>query len=199
MNNVKKEDELELVFPTKEHKQQVEEYLQEFLENGEYEIAGDGGLDRIQNFDEWLKKIQNDLSNDSAENNRIPSTLYLTIRKSDKKIVGNVQIRHYLNESLLELGGHIGYSIRPTKRGNGYNKINLYLGLKKCQDLGLEKVLITADDNNPASYRTIEALGGILENKVELDNKETYRRYWINVSNALKENKNKYEQTGKDL
>ena len=58
---------------------------------------------------------------------------------------------------------------------------------------------MTADDNNPASYRTIEALGGILENKVELDNKETYRRYWINVSNALKENKNKYEQTGKDL
>ena len=47
MNNVKKEDELELVFPTKEHKQQVEEYLQEFLENGEYEIAGDGELDRI--------------------------------------------------------------------------------------------------------------------------------------------------------
>ena len=85
MDNIKKEDELELVFPTKEHKQQVEEYLQEFLENGEYEIAGDGGLDRIQNFDEWLKKIQNDLSNDSAEDNRIPATLYLTIRKSDKK------------------------------------------------------------------------------------------------------------------
>lgn len=38
MNNVKKKDKLELVFPTKEHKQQVEEYLQEFLENGEYEI-----------------------------------------------------------------------------------------------------------------------------------------------------------------
>ena len=85
MNNVKKKDKLELVFPTKEHKQQVEEYLQEFLENGENEINGDGGLDRIQNFDEWLKKIQNDLSNDSAEDNRIPATLYLTIRKSDKK------------------------------------------------------------------------------------------------------------------
>lgn len=34
MNN----DELELIFPTKEHKKDVEEYLQEFLDNGENEI-----------------------------------------------------------------------------------------------------------------------------------------------------------------
>ena len=60
-------DELELVFPTPEYKNQVEEYLQEFFDNGEYEIAGDGGLDRIKNFDEWLKKIQNDLC-DSLKN-----------------------------------------------------------------------------------------------------------------------------------
>ena len=39
---------LELVFPTKEYKKEVEEYLQEFLDNGENEIAGDGGLDRIK-------------------------------------------------------------------------------------------------------------------------------------------------------
>ena len=44
-------DELELIFPTKEYKKDVEEYLQEFLDNGEDEIAGDGGLDRIRDFD----------------------------------------------------------------------------------------------------------------------------------------------------
>lgn len=49
---VSKVDELELVFPTIEHKAQVEEYLQEFFDNGEYEIAGDGGVDRIKDFDE---------------------------------------------------------------------------------------------------------------------------------------------------
>ena len=51
MNKI--QDELELVFPTPEYKTQVEEYLQEFFDNGEYEIAGDGGLDRIKNFDEF--------------------------------------------------------------------------------------------------------------------------------------------------
>ena len=66
-------DELELVFPTIEYKKQVEEYLQEFLDNGESEIAGDGGLDKIKDFDKWLKKIQNDLDIDTVEENRIQS------------------------------------------------------------------------------------------------------------------------------
>ena len=34
-----KKEELELVFPTKEYKKEVEEYLQEFLDNGENEIC----------------------------------------------------------------------------------------------------------------------------------------------------------------
>ena len=110
-------DELELVFPTKEYKKQVEEYLQEFLDNGENEIAGDGGLDRIKDFDKWLEKVQNDLVVDTIDKDRIPATVYLTVRKSDKKIVGNLQIRHFLNERLLNYGGHIGDSVRPSERG----------------------------------------------------------------------------------
>ena len=39
MNKI--QDELKLVFPTPEYKTQVEEYLQEFFDNGEYEIAGE--------------------------------------------------------------------------------------------------------------------------------------------------------------
>jgi hypothetical protein len=85
--NLKKlpKDELELVLPTKEHKKQVEEYLQEFFDNGENEIAGDGGLDRIKDFDKWLDKVQNDLYINTIDKDRIPATLYLTVRKSDKK------------------------------------------------------------------------------------------------------------------
>ena len=100
MNKI--QDELELVFPTPEYKTQDEEYLQEFFDNGEYEIAGDGGLDRIKNFEEWLLKVQKDLSEESIEDNRIPATLYLTVRKSDNRVVGNLQIRHKLNEKLLK-------------------------------------------------------------------------------------------------
>lgn len=77
--NLKKlpKDELELVIPTKKYKKQVEEYLQEFLDNGEKEIAGDGGLDRIKDFDKWLDKVQNDLSINTIDKDRIPATFII--------------------------------------------------------------------------------------------------------------------------
>ena len=119
---MKAKEELKLVLPTEEYKEQVEEYLKEFLDNGENEIAGDGGLDRIKDFDKWLEKVRNDLSTETIDKDRIPATLYLTIRKSDRKIVGNLQIRHFLNEKLLNHGGHIGDSVRPSERRKGSAK-----------------------------------------------------------------------------
>ena len=132
MNKIR--DELELVFPTPEYKTQVEEYLQEFFDNGEYEIAGDGGLDRIKNFEEWLLKVQKDLSEESIEDNRIPATLYLTVRKSDNRVVGNLQIRHKLNEELLQYEGHIGDSVRPSERRKGYATEQIRLALKNAKN-----------------------------------------------------------------
>ena len=87
------EEELELIFPTKEYKNQIEEYLQEHFDNGEYELNGDGGLDRIKNFDEWLEKIQTDVNKEFNENT-VPATLFMGVRKSDNKVVGLLQIRH---------------------------------------------------------------------------------------------------------
>lgn len=84
------------------------------------------------------------------------------VRESDQKIVGMINIRLALNEKLKEFGGHIGYSIRPTERGKGYNKINLYLGLLCCQQHGIEQVLMDCDKDNLASAKTMQALGGKL-------------------------------------
>lgn len=175
-----KKEVLELVFPTQEYKKQVEEYLQEFIDNNEFEIAGDGGLDRIKNFDEWLRKIQNDISEKSIEKNRIPATLYLTVRKSDKKIVGNVQIRHSLNEKLLLYGGHIGDSVRPSERRKGYATEQIRLALLECKKLGIDNVLMDCDKLNIASAKSIINNGGILENEVYV-NDELVQRYWISL------------------
>ena len=172
--------ELELVFPTREYKKEVEEYLQEFLNNGENEIAGDAGLDRIKDFDKWLEKVQNDLSIDTIDKNRIPATKYLTIRKSDKKIVGNLQIRHLLNEKLLNYGGHIGDSIRPSERRKGYATEQIRLALKKCKELGIDRVLMDCDKNNIGSAKAIQNNGGILENEIYVKN-ELVQRYWISL------------------
>ena len=46
--------------------------------------------------------------------------------ESDNKIVGMISIRLKLNKALWNFGGNIGYSIRPSERRKGYNKINLF-------------------------------------------------------------------------
>ena len=182
-------DELELVIPTKEYKKEVEEYLQEFLDNGEKEIAGDGGLDRIKDFDKWLGKVQNDLSNETIDKDRIPATVYLTIRKSDKKIVGNLQIRHFLNKKLLNYGGHIGDSVRPSERRKGYATEQIRLALEKCRDLGIDNVLMDCDKTNIGSAKSIKNNGGVLENEIYVGD-EIVQRYWISLKKRFVTNPN---------
>ena len=185
-------DELELIFPNKEYKKAVEEYLQEFLDNGENEIAGDGGLDRIKDFDKWLEKITNDLSINTIDKDRIPATFYLTIRKSDNRIVGNLQIRHFLNEKLLKYGGHIGDSIRPSERKKGYATEQIRLALEKCKELGIDNVLMDCDKSNIGSAKSIQKNGGILENEIYVEN-ELVQRYGISLKKRFVTNPNNME------
>ena len=105
-----------------------------------------------------------------------------------------INIRTALNKRLSKYGGHIGYSIRPTERGKGYNKINLYLGLKVCNKCGLETVFMDADLDNPASWKTMEALGGVrIKEFYSEDEKCMIVDYNINVKNALEKYREIYE------
>lgn len=100
------------------------------------------------------------------------------------RIVGRSSIRHSLNEGLERVGGHIGYVVVPEFRRQGYATAILDLSLRiareKCH--GVSRVLVTCDDDNVGSIRTIEKNGGILENVVSgqgLDKPK--RRYWIDL------------------
>jgi predicted acetyltransferase len=96
------------------------------------------------------------------------------------KIVGRVSLRHELNEFLLREGGHIGYGVVPSERRKGYAKEILRQSLQLARGLGIKRVLLTCDDNNEGSSRTIEAHGGKLENKILSPGMTIEkRRYWI--------------------
>ncbi len=95
----------------------------------------------------------------------------------DDAMVGFVAIRHRLNAFLLEEGGHIGYSVRPSRRRQGFASRALALALEEARRLGLDRVLLTCDDDNLASARTIEVNGGVLETV-----RHAKRRYWIGLS-----------------
>ena len=173
-------NEIELRFPNEKDRTIVMEYLEEHYKIGENSLNGAGGLDRLNDFDKWLEKIKNDLSEETIDKEIVPATLFLAIRKLDNKLVGMIQIRHRLNERLLAYGGHIGYGVRPLERRKGYAKQMLKLALEKCKELEIKKTLVTCDKDNIGSSRTILANGGKLENELEEDGK-IVQRYWINL------------------
>lgn len=97
----------------------------------------------------------------------------------DDTFIGRLNLRHSLVGSLMWYGGHIGYDIRPSQRRHGYGTQQLRLALPHAWALGLERVLITCDDDNQGSIAIIEANGGVLENKVDNGRATLTRRYWI--------------------
>jgi len=180
--------------PSVNRKDDAIEYIQEHLSYNS-PINGCGGLNRyVDNYEDWLVKLEND-RNMTPNSERVPALTYFLVREEDKRIVGMINIRLCLNERLKKLGGHIGYGIRPTERKKGYNKINLYLGLEVCQRKGLDKVLLDADLDNPASWRTMEALGGTrIDTYYDEDEQRDCVKYEIDVDKSLKDYETIYKK-----
>jgi len=173
--------EYSLIIPTMEYKAQAFEYIREFIEY-KSGINGTGGLNRYDNYEDWLKKLDNDLDLPNIPPERVPANTYFFVRNTDNRILGMINIRHRLNDYLLKESSHIGYSIRPTERNKGYATIMLGLGLNRCRELNISKVLITCARENPASAKVIIKNGGIIENELYSDTfKEVIQRYWITL------------------
>ncbi len=181
--------------PSIARKEDAIDYALEFYKYAS-NINGFGGLHRYLNdYEGWLQKLQEDYTRIPNEE-KVPARTYFLVRDNDKRIVGMVNIRLALNERLSKFGGHIGYSIRPTERGKGYNKINLYLALKVCRQYKINKVFMDADLNNEASWKTMEALGGkrIREYYDEEFSHTTVVDYNIDVLKSLEKYKDVYEK-----
>lgn len=100
----------------------------------------------------------------------------LWIVDDDGLLVGFLSLRHELNDFLRRVGGHVGYSVRPSRRREGHAGRALGAALDRARALGIERALITCDDTNLASARTIESRGGVLEDVIH-----GKRRYWITL------------------
>lgn len=173
-----------LIKPCKEYEEDIFRYKEEMIAAGNTDLDGCGFLQNYTSVDEWIKFLDSfaDRNKIDTSTGFVEGSQYLLVDDDRHKIIGMVNLRHYLNDFLLRAGGHIGYSVRPDERKKGYAKLLLRLALEKIADVGVSDVLVTCDCDNEASSRTIEACGGILEN-------ETYseefgcniKRYWIHL------------------
>ncbi len=128
-------------------------------------------------FDNYL----NNLELKEAKDGLVPDSVFFLLDEDRNKLIGAVNIRHYLNDYLLKFGGHIGDGIRPSERKKGYATKMIELALIECKKLGMDKVLITCNKSNIASAKTIIKNGGILENEIKDSDGEIIQRYWINI------------------
>ena len=180
--------------PTINRKDDVIEYIKEHIDTNS-KINGTGGLNRLVkgiSYEEWLDDV---IKSEDIEytklNNFVPSSTYFTIRESDNKIIGMINFRHYLNEKLSKSCGHIGYGIRPKERRKGYAKIQLYLALLVAKELKIDKVMISCEESNIASEKTILALNGKFDRiEYEENMKRNLKIHWINVDESI----NKYQE-----
>ena len=173
---------MKLIEPTIAYDRQIQAYRSEFLHPG-MSMDGGGSLIRFDSTKDWLDHVEQYKKQDTVPQDRVPMTQYIYVRESDDKVVGVIQIRHYLNDLLARYSGHIGYSVAPSERRKGYATQMLRLVLPKCRELGIDKVLITCIQGNEGSRKTILKCGGVYESTVyEADRDRFLERYWIDLS-----------------
>ena len=171
--------------PTIDDKYEVLQMCKEMSEcNDEYPFEGAGRLDKLlsKSYEEWLNDCESDKTIKTRNPEWANATNYLLIDENNH-VYGFSQLRHSLKGQLINIGGNIGYAIRPTERRKGYGTIQLQLLLEKAKELGLDKVLVTCRENNIGSKKTIENCLGEQDHSVPSKYPNIMElRYWIHIS-----------------
>lgn len=160
--------------PSQIDKEDILEMMAEFERE---QSAHDGGFWNPDNFvyEEWLEENLQAEAGLNIPENWVPAIQLVSFDEAGHSL-GFLNLRLRLNDYLLEKGGHIGYSIRPSERGKGYAKESLRQGLQVAKDKNIHRALVTCSIKNPASRAVILANGGQLE-----DIRHETERYWIDL------------------
>jgi predicted acetyltransferase len=127
-------------------------------------------------FADYVRQLRADSLEDTPRPaGYVPSTTWWLV--DDGGYLGRIAVRHRLTPFLLEVGGHIGYDVRPSARRRGHATAMLRAVLPHARSLGIDRALVTCDDDNIGSRKVIEAGGGIFE-----DQRGVKLRYWVPTS-----------------
>ncbi len=172
---------LRLIKLTKDYEEQLGEMIDEFREDQEKNHTNHSPWAIFKNdyhdFDYYLENL--DIK--EAKDGKVPGSTFFLLDEERDRLLGAVNIRHYLNDALLLDGGHIGDGIRPSERRKGYATKMIGLALEECKKLGIEKALICCDKSNIGSAKSIINNGGVLENEITDEDGELVQRYWITI------------------
>lgn len=173
---------IKLVKVSKEYEDDIKEMLEEWLADCRKYNTNRSPWAIFRNdyhdFDYYMENLETKEESDG----KVPDSTFFCLDTDRNRFVGAVNIRHYLNDSLLKSGGHIGDGIRPSERRKGYATEMIGLALEQCRKLGIDKVLMTCDKDNIGSRKSILKNGGVLENEFVNEEGNIEQRYWIDLS-----------------
>jgi len=136
------------------------------------------GFAAASSFPVYLARLDDDEQGLRLPEGHLPSSMYWGFIGSE--LVGRLMLRHRLNERLRQTGGNVGYVVVPDYRRRGIATEMLRLALPLARERGINRLLITCDEDNTASRRVIEKCGGLLAGTSPIPESGVLQcRYWI--------------------
>ncbi|QQE77837.1 GNAT family N-acetyltransferase [Alicyclobacillus sp. SO9] len=168
-----------LVRPSMQLQDNYFSFYQDWVSSGEYMVPWVISRDP-SDFPSMLEFLLDNERGANLPDGWVPSSTFWLVDATNR-VIGAVNIRHRLTEYLRTIGGHIGYGIRPSERRKGYATKLLQLSLIRARDLGIQRALLTCDEKNVASEKTIRNNGGIQDSNYIDDNGHVTCRFWIDT------------------
>jgi predicted acetyltransferase len=177
----------ELVLPTTAVHKSFLQAIDEFVDEGRGATGDDslvarelrefGGAWKSEaGFSQYVRHLLADSQESTMRASYlVPSTTYWWVDGTE--YLARISIRHRLTPRLLEIGGHIGYDVRPAARLRGHATAMLRAVLPYALALGIDPALLTCDTDNVGSRKVIEANGGVFE-----DERSGKLRFWVPAS-----------------
>jgi predicted acetyltransferase len=131
-------------------------------------------------FIDYLALLERQQRGQDLPATHVPSTFL--VAEIGGEIVGRAYLRHRLNDRLCLEGGHVGYGVRPQFRRRGYAVEILRQSLAVLAAMGIEEALVTVDEGNVSSRRTVERCGGRLEHIGVGRQMKRMCHYWVPTS-----------------
>jgi predicted acetyltransferase len=130
-----------------------------------------------KNFSRLVAQLSDMARGAALKGGQVRSSTFWLLRR-DGTMLGASNLRHVLNDSLYEVGGHIGYGIRPSERRKGYATRLLALSLAEARKLGIRQARLSCDRENTGSEKVILKNGGVFDSEI-LEEGRAVRRFWV--------------------